>query len=70
MRSLWVVVGVVGLIAGVAILPVLGASDYVVRSHHLTVELSPEGQIIGVLLGEEVGLFAACHQRRGAGSES
>src|SRR3990172_11337903 len=38
---------------GVQILSVLGASEYLVRSHDLTVELSSQGQIVGVLVGKE-----------------
>ena len=53
MRPLLLFVGVISLAVRVQILPVLGAADYVVRSHDLTVELSSQGQIVGVLMGQE-----------------
>jgi gamma-glutamylcysteine synthetase len=53
MRTLRLVVGVISITIGVEILPVLGTSHYLVRSHELTVELSSQGQIVGVLVGKE-----------------
>ena len=53
MRILSLVIGMISLTVGVQILPVLGASDFVIRSHDLTVELSSQGQIVGVLFGKE-----------------
>jgi hypothetical protein len=49
MRPLLLFVGVISLAVRVQILPVLGAADYVVRSHNLTVELSSRGQIVAEL---------------------
>jgi hypothetical protein len=53
MRTFLLVAGVISLAVGVQVLPVLGAADYVVRSHDHTLELSLRGQIVGVLLGKE-----------------
>jgi len=51
MTSFRSVMYVIGLILGVAVFPVSGASDYAVRSSDITVELSRNGKIAGVVLG-------------------
>lgn len=41
MRMIWFFSGIAGLIAGVQVLPVLGAADYVVRPHDLCELIHP-----------------------------
>lgn len=53
MRILSLAIGVISLTVGVQTLTVFAASQFVIRSHDLSVEISPQGQIVGVLLGNE-----------------
>jgi hypothetical protein len=53
MRILSLAVGVISLTVGVQTLTVFAASQFVIRSHDLSVEISSQGQIVGVLLGNE-----------------
>ena len=52
MRSLHLTVCVIILTLGLAITPAVGASNYIVRSSGITLDLSRDGKINGAVLGD------------------
>ena len=53
MRKLRIALCGIGLVLGIAVSPVFGTANYLIHFSQITVELSRDGKIVGVVLGKK-----------------